>query len=81
MRTIKMKKLIQHRNGLVDRLNSVHDADYDPNIKAVYQSDLQYELMKVENEIDFEMSMRPFRWMLATFVVVVILLFICLLLA
>ena len=80
MYTKKMKRLIQHRNGLVDRLNSVHDAVSDPNIKAIYQSDLQYELMKVENEIDFEMSMRPLRWMLATFVVVVIILFISLLL-
>jgi len=80
MYTKKMKKLIQHRNGLVSRLDSIHDAESDPNIKAVYQSDLQYELMKVENEIDFEMSMRPFRWMLATFVVVVITLFITLLL-
>ena len=50
------------------RLESVHDADADPNIKAVYQSDIMYQIMNIESAIKHEKNMLPFKYLLIIFV-------------
>lgn len=54
------------------RLDNIHDADADPNIKAVYQSDLQYHIVKIEAAIQHEKYMLPFKYTLVGFVVAVL---------
>ena len=54
------------------RLESVHDADADPNIKAVYQSDIMYQIMNIESAIKHEKNMLPFKYLLIIFVVAVL---------
>lgn len=52
------------------RLDSIHEADADPSVKAVYQSDLQYHIVKIEALIQHEKYMLPFKLTLAGFIVV-----------
>lgn len=54
------------------RLDSIHEADADPNVKAVYQSDLQYHIVKIEAAIEHEKYMLPFKLTLVGFVIAVI---------
>lgn len=54
------------------RLDSIHDADADPSVKAVYQSDLQYHIVKIEALIQHEKDMLPFKLTLIGFIVVTI---------
>jgi hypothetical protein len=54
------------------RLDSIHEADADPSIKAIYQSDLQYHIVKIEAEIQHEKDMLPFKYTLVGFVVAVL---------
>jgi hypothetical protein len=54
------------------RLDNIHEADADPSVKAVYQSDLQYHIVKIEALIQHEKYMLPFKYTLLGFVVVII---------
>ena len=54
------------------RLDSIHQADADPSVKAVYQSDLQYHIVKIEALIQHEKYMLPFKYTLVGFIVAVI---------
>ena len=54
------------------RLDSIHDADADPNIKAVHQSDIMYQIANIESAIRHEKDMLPFKLTLCGFVVAVL---------
>lgn len=54
------------------RLDNLHDADADPNVKAIYQSDMQYEIIKLDAAILHEKYMLPFKYLLVVFVVAII---------
>jgi len=68
----KIRKLQETQLDLLQRLNSIHDADADPNVKAIYQSDLQYRLVCIEQQIEFELKMLPFAYTLVGFVVAIV---------
>lgn len=67
-----VRKLEKLKKQYEERLARVHEADADPNIIAVYISDLQYAIVCIENEIAFEKSMRIFKYTLYAFVLIVI---------
>lgn len=53
----------------------VHGSNMDPDMKAHYLSDLQYEKLQIEEEIDrleHEQAMLPLQLMLVGFVIFVI---------
>lgn len=57
----------------------VYGSDMDPDIKAHYLSDLQYEQYCIEQKIDdleHEMRMLPLQLMLAGFIIFVVCMFI-----
>ncbi len=62
----KLKSLYQ------ERLDSIYDTDADPDMQAMYQSNIQYEIVKIEAEIQHEKDMLPFKYLLAVFVVAVL---------
>jgi hypothetical protein len=68
----KITRLEETKLDILNRLDSIHDVDADPNVKAVYQSDLQYKLWCIEEAIDFEKSMLPFKYTLVGFVIAVV---------
>ena len=67
-----VKKLEQIKKGYEDRLALAHEADADPNIIAVYISDLQYAIVCLEDQIEFEKRMNIFKYTLYAFIVIVI---------
>ena len=62
----KLKSLYQ------ERLDSIHDTDADPDMKAMCQSNIQFEIVKIEAEIQHEKDMLPFTYTLYAFVVAVL---------
>lgn len=68
----KIKELEKTKAQYQARLDSIHDVDADPNVKAIYQSDLQYAIVKIEAEIQHEKDMLPFKYTLVGFVVAVL---------
>ena len=72
----RIKELEATKADVLQRLDSIHEADADPNVKAIYQSDLQYKLVCIEDAIHFEKMMMPFKYTLVAFVVAVIAMFI-----
>jgi len=54
------------------RLDSIHDADADPSVKAIYQSDLQYAIVCLESKIEHEKAMLPLQYALVVFILAVI---------
>ena len=68
----KIRELEELKAQYQARLDSIHEADADPSVKAVYQSDLQYHIVKIEALIQHEKYMLPFKLTLAGFIVVTI---------
>jgi len=68
----KTKRLLKLRAEVQERLDSIHDTDADPNVKAIYQSDLQFKIVQIEDEINFEKTMWPFKATLVGFVIAVV---------
>ena len=62
----KLKSLYQ------ERLDSIYDTDANPDMQAMYQSNIQYEIVKIEAEIQHEKDMLPFKYLLVVFVVAVL---------
>jgi hypothetical protein len=67
MRTIKNLKEL--KKAYEDRLASVYEANADPEVIAMHISDLQFAIASIENEIESEQMLMPFRYMLAAFVI------------
>jgi len=65
-----VKKLEQLKKAYEDRLAMAHEADADPNVIAIYISDLQYAIACLEDQIDFEKRIRIFRYTLYAFAVI-----------
>ena len=68
----EINRLEKLRDQYQSRLDSIHDSDADPNVKAVYQSDLQYQIVKLDAAIEHEKYMMPLKYMLLGFIVAVI---------
>lgn len=62
----KLKSLYQ------ERLDSIHDTNADPDMKAMCQSNVEYEILKIEAEIQHEKDMLPFKYLLGVFMVAVL---------
>lgn len=65
----KLKRLYSHKLSLLNKLNETYKADADPEVIAIRTSDLHIDLENVEKEIKFEESMKPFVYMLISFVI------------
>jgi hypothetical protein len=55
-------------------LSMVHDIGADPMTAEMYKNDLMVEIMHIDNEINYERSMRPIRCAAVIFAAVAILL-------
>jgi hypothetical protein len=72
----RLEKLYLHKLSILEKLNQTYQADADPEIIAIRLSDLYMDLDKVEEEIKFEESMKPFVYMLWGFIIFSILILI-----
>ena len=65
----RLEKLYLHKLSILEKLNETYKADADPEIIAIRLSDLYMNLDKVEEEIKFEESMKPFVYMTCGFII------------
>ena len=72
----KLEKLYLHKLSVLEKLNQTYQADADPEVIAIRTSDLYMDLDKIEKEILFEESMKPFVYMLWGFIICSILILI-----
>ena len=65
----RLEKLYLHKLSILEKLNQTYQADADPEVIAIRLSDLYMNLDKVEEEIKFEESMKPFVYMTCGFII------------
>lgn len=66
----RLEKLYLHKLSILDKLNQTYQADADPEVIAIRTSDLHMDLDKIEKEILFEESMKPFVYMTCGFIII-----------
>jgi len=72
----KIRTLRKKRKKLIDRLNSIYDANADIDVIEYYKSDLQCNISNIDDEIEFETKMLPINYSLLIFIVAVLSLFL-----
>ena len=72
----RIKTLRKERKKLIDRLNSIYDANADIDVIEYYKSDLQCNISNIDDEIEFETKMLPINYSLLIFIVEVLSLFL-----
>ena len=65
----RLKKLYLHKLNILEKLNQTYQADADPEVIAIRISDLHMDLDKIDKEIKFEESMKPFVYMTWGFII------------
>ena len=70
MITTKLKKLKREEQMYLGLLEDLHYSDNDPNVIAVYQSDLHFAIACIQEQIEFERKMLPFKYMILGFVII-----------
>ena len=66
----KIKELKARKKLREIDLMVMHDTPCDPIVGEIYKSNVLVDIMHIENEIEFEKSMKPFKYMLLGFTVV-----------
>ena len=72
----KLERLYLHKLSVLEKLSETFYTDADPEVIAIRTSDLHMELDKIDKEIKFEESMKPFVYMLISFIIISLLLLI-----
>ena len=65
----RLEKLYLHKLSILEKLNQTYIADADPEVIAIRTSDLHMDLDKIDKEIKFEESMKPFVYMTCGFII------------
>ena len=65
----RLEKLYLHKISILNKLNQTHQADADPEVIAIRTSDLHMDLDRIDKEIQFEESMKPFVYMTCGFII------------
>lgn len=65
----RLEKLYLHKLSILEKLNQTYRADADPEVIAIRTSDLHMDLERIDKEIKFEKSMKPFVYMTCGFII------------
>ena len=65
----RLEKLYLHKLSILEKLNQTYIADADPEVIAIRTSDLHMDLDRIDKEIKFEESMKPFVYMTCGFII------------
>lgn len=68
----EIKRLEKLKAQYQERLDTIYDYPADPSVMANFQSDMQYEILKIEEAILHEKYMMPFKYLLVVFAVAVL---------
>lgn len=66
----KIKKLEQKIDRLQDELYELHFAEPSPEMYIQRRSEIEYQIACLEDTLEFEKKMTPFKWMLYGFIIV-----------
>ena len=66
----RIKNLKRRIDKLQDELYELHYAEPNPEMYMQRRSEIEYKIACIEDTIDFERKMTPFRWTLYGFIVV-----------
>ena len=66
----RIKKLEQRKDQLQDELYMLHFAEPSPEQYMQRRNEIEHEIVCIEESIDLEKKMAPFKWMLYGFIVV-----------
>jgi hypothetical protein len=72
----RIRTLRKERKKLIERLNSIYDANADIDVIEYYKSDLQCNISNIDDEIEFETKMLPINYSLLIFIIAVLSLFL-----
>lgn len=65
-----VKKLKKKRQDLYDELWDLHYGEPSPTMYVHRRSKIEYEIACLDERIEFEQKMAPFKWMLYSFIAV-----------
>ena len=65
----RLEKLYLHKLSILEKLKQTYQADADPEVIAIRTSDLHMDLDRIDKEIKFEESMKPFVYMTCGFII------------
>jgi len=65
----RLEKLYLYKLSILEKIKQTYEADADPEIIAIRISDLHMDLDRIDKEIDFEKSMKPFVYMTCGFII------------
>jgi hypothetical protein len=61
----KIKELEAQKKLRKIDLDMVHDTPSDPMMAELYKNNIMVEIMQIDNAIEFEKAMKPFKYMLS----------------
>jgi hypothetical protein len=65
----RIKTLEKRKDELQDELYMLHFAQPSPEVYMQRRNEIEYEIVCIEEAIELEKSMAPFKWMLYGFIV------------
>ena len=65
----RLEKLYLYKLSILEKIKQTYEADADPEIIAIRISDLHMDLERIDKEIKFEESMKPFVYMTCGFII------------
>lgn len=69
---MSIKELEKRKKELFDELYDLHFAEPTPKVYQQKRSEIEYKIASIEDAIDFEKKMLPFKYMLYGFIIIAI---------
>lgn len=69
---MSIRKLEKRKKELFDELYDLHFAEPSTKVYQQKRSEIEYQIASIEDDIDFEKKMLPFKYMLYAFIVIAI---------
>jgi len=69
---MRIKKLKQRRKDLFNELYDLHHAEPNPAMYIMKRHEIEHEIACIEEAIDLEKTMAPFKWTLYGFIVIAV---------
>lgn len=60
---MSIKQLRKEIEALKNEIYELSYADTSPELRRVRKEELEYKIFDLEQELEFELKMRPFKWM------------------
>jgi hypothetical protein len=69
---MSLKKLRKRRTELYDELYDLHYAELNPDMYLLKRNEIEHTIACIDESIEIEERMLPFKWMLYGFIVIAV---------